>query len=45
MAHQQNYEDIVINQGTDTAIEIHLQHDSGSAFDLTKVPRELILYI
>ena len=30
-----NYEDIVINQGTDTAIEIHLQHDSGSAFDLT----------
>ena len=30
-----NYEDIVINQGTDVAIEIELIHDSGSAFDLT----------
>lgn len=29
------YEDIVINQGTDVAIEIHLQNDSGSAYDLT----------
>ena len=30
-----NYEDIVINQGTDVAIEIELVHDSGSAYDLT----------
>ena len=30
-----NYEDIVINQGTDVAIEIHLMHDSGSAYNLT----------
>ena len=30
-----NYEDITINQGTDVAIEIHLVHDSGSAYDLT----------
>jgi len=30
-----NYEDIVINQGTDVAIEIHLEHDSGSTYDLT----------
>lgn len=30
-----NYEDITINQGTDVAIEIHLIHDSGSAYDLT----------
>ena len=30
-----NYEDIVVNQGTDVAIEIELVHDSGSAFDLT----------
>mgnify|MGYP000166889302 CR=1 FL=1 len=30
-----NYEDITINQGTDVAIEVHLVHDSGSAFDLT----------
>ena len=32
-----NYEDIVINQGTDVAIEIHLMHDSGSAYNLTNV--------
>jgi len=30
-----NYEDIVINQGTDVAIEIHLENDSGSTYDLT----------
>lgn len=30
-----NYEDITINQGTDVAVEIHLIHDSGSAYDLT----------
>lgn len=30
-----NYEDITILQGTDVAIEIHLIHDSGSAFNLT----------
>lgn len=30
-----SYEDIVINQGTDVAIEIHLINDSGSAYDLT----------
>ena len=30
-----NYEDIVINQGTDVAIEIHLVNDSGSVYDLT----------
>jgi hypothetical protein len=30
-----NYEDIVINQGTDVAIEIHLMHDSGSVYNLT----------
>ena len=30
-----NYEDIVINQGTHVAIEIHLENDSGSAYDLT----------
>ena len=30
-----NYEDIIINQGTDVAVEIHLVHDSGSAYDLT----------
>ena len=30
-----NYEDIVINQGTDVAVEIHLETDSGSAYDLT----------
>ena len=30
-----NYEDIVINHGTDVAIEIHLMHDSGSAYNLT----------
>jgi hypothetical protein len=30
-----NYEDIVINQGTDVAIEVELVHDSGSAFNLT----------
>ena len=36
MAHQQNYEDIVIPQGTDTAIELHLTKESdGTAFDLT----------
>lgn len=29
------YEDITINQGTDVAIEVHLETDSGSAFDLT----------
>ena len=29
-----NYEDIIINQGADVAIEIELIHDSGSAFDL-----------
>lgn len=30
-----NYEDIVINQGTDVAVEIHLIHDSGSTYDLS----------
>lgn len=30
-----NYEDITINQGADVAIELHLTHDSGSAYDLT----------
>ena len=30
-----SHEDIVINQGTDVAIEIHLVHDSGSVYDLT----------
>ena len=30
-----NHEDITINQGTDVAVEIHLIHDSGSAYDLT----------
>ena len=36
MAHTQNYEDIVIPQGTDTAIELHLVKESdGSPFDLT----------
>jgi len=30
-----NYEDIIINQGADVAIELHLAHDSGSAYDLT----------
>lgn len=30
-----NQEDIVIHQGTDVAIEIHLENDSGSAYDLT----------
>ena len=36
MAHTQNYEDIVIPQGTDTAIELHLVKESdGTAFDLT----------
>lgn len=30
-----NNEDIVINQGTDVTIEIHLVHDSGSAYNLT----------
>jgi len=30
-----SYEDIIINQGTDVAIEIHLINDSGSAYDLT----------
>jgi hypothetical protein len=30
-----NYEDITINQGADVAVEIHLIHDSGSAYDLT----------
>ena len=30
-----NYEDIIINQGTDVAVEIHLVHDSGSAYDVT----------
>ena len=36
MAHSQNYEDIVIPQGTDTAIELHLVKESdGSPFDLT----------
>lgn len=29
-----NYEDIIINQGTDVTIELHLIHDSGSAYDL-----------
>jgi hypothetical protein len=30
-----SHEDIVINQGTDVAIEIHLVHDSGSVYNLT----------
>lgn len=30
-----NYEDIIINQGADVAIELHLAYDSGSAYDLT----------
>lgn len=30
-----NYEDIVINQGSDVAIEIHLITDSGGAYNLT----------
>ena len=30
-----SYEDIVINQGADVAVEIHLVTDSGSAYDLT----------
>ena len=30
-----NYEDIVINQGSDVAIEVHLITDSGGAYDLT----------
>ncbi len=29
------HEDIVINQGTDVAIELHLVYDSGSVYDLT----------
>ena len=29
-----NYEDIVINQGTDVTIEVHLVHDSGSSLNL-----------
>lgn len=30
-----NYEDIVINQGSDVAIEVHLITDSGGTYDLT----------
>ena len=41
MAHSQNYEDIVIPQGTDTAIELHLVKESdGSPFDLTNYSAE-----
>ena len=41
MAHSQNYEDIVIPQGTDTAIELHLVIESdGSPFDLTNYSAE-----
>ena len=41
MAHTQNYEDIVIPQGTDTAIELHLVKESdGTAFDLTNYSAE-----
>jgi len=30
-----NYEDIVINQGTDVSVEIHLVDADGSKYDLT----------
>lgn len=41
MAHSQNYEDIVIPQGTDTAIELHLVKESdGSPFNLTNYSAE-----